>query len=352
VRRIQRALWNPIVAKEYRSRMRTFRSPLALTLYVLLLGGLGWAVFSALASEAQISGNAGSGANYGQNLFIFLVIFQMVLLTFIVPALTAGTISGERERQTIDLLFCTRVPPFAILWGKLLASMSFVLLLLLSAVPIFSLVFLFGGIELDQLLIAFLVTVVSALTLGMLGVLASTLSRRTLPATVAAYGAAFLLVFGTLAWGLLFPTTLPTNATRPAAAPAVTFASPITGLVWIASQDGLGANYGIRYPNGPVFYGSAGGGGVVCPAGPNSSCAVVQPLVKGAPVGRGTGIVITPTPGTSTAIPSGPFSGWQYWQATIFLEALLAVVALVISAYLLPPVRPFRRRRVALQPAV
>jgi ABC-type transport system involved in multi-copper enzyme maturation permease subunit len=350
MRRIQRALWNPIVAKEYRSRMRTFRSPLALTLYVLLLGGLGWAVFSGLATEAQTTGNTGSAANYGQNLFLFLIIFQMVLLTFIVPALTAGAISGERERQTIDLLFCTRIPPLAILWGKLLASMSFVLLLLLAAIPIFSLVFLFGGIELDQLLIAFLVTVVSALTLGVLGILASTLSRRTLPATVAAYGAAFLLVFGTLAWGLLFPTTLPTNATRPPAAPAVTFASPISGLVWIASQDGLGGNYGVRYPNGFVTYG--GGGPIVCPAGPNVSCAVAQPLVKGAPVGRGTGIIITPTPGTSTAIPSGPFSGWQYWQATIFLEVLVAAVALVLSAYLLPPVRPFRRRRVALQPAV
>ena len=38
--RVAAAFWNPIVAKEYRSRMRTWRSPLALMVYILLLGGL------------------------------------------------------------------------------------------------------------------------------------------------------------------------------------------------------------------------------------------------------------------------------------------------------------------------
>src|SRR5437879_2370228 len=154
--RARQLLWNPIVSKEYRSRMRTWRSPLAMTLYILLLGGLGWAVFSSLASAAQ-SGFSGQAANYGQQLFLWLTLFQALLLTFIVPALTAGAISGERERQTIDLLFVTQIPPFSIIWGKLLASMSFVIILLLLSVPIFSLVFLFGGIEIDQVLTAFLV---------------------------------------------------------------------------------------------------------------------------------------------------------------------------------------------------
>ncbi|HEY0493864.1 MAG TPA: ABC transporter permease subunit, partial [Candidatus Dormibacteraeota bacterium] len=165
---ILNAFWNPIVDKEYRSRMRTWRSPLAMTVYILLIGGLGWAIFAAMTFSARNSYGGGQAANYGQGLFIYLLIFQMVLLTFITPALTAGAISSERERQTIDLLFVTRIPPFSILWGKLLASMSFVLLLLLLSVPIFSLVFLFGGIELDQVLTAFLVTAVAALTLGVI----------------------------------------------------------------------------------------------------------------------------------------------------------------------------------------
>ena len=172
--RVIAAFWNPIVAKEYRSRMRTWKSPLAMMVYILLIGGLGYLVFSMMAGSS--SGIVG-GANYGQILFSYLVVFQVILLTFITPALTAGAISSERERQTIDLLFVTRLRPFSIIWGKLLASMSFVVLLLILSIPIFSLVFLFGGIELDQVVYAFLVTLVTALMLGVLGIAFSTWSR-------------------------------------------------------------------------------------------------------------------------------------------------------------------------------
>src|SRR3977135_2570351 len=105
----------------------------------------------------------------------------MLLLAFITPAVTAGAISGERARQAIDLLFVTLIPPFSIIWGKLLSSISFILLLLLLSVPIFSLVFLFGGIELDQVIYAFLLTAVTALTLASIGIAFSTWLRRTLP---------------------------------------------------------------------------------------------------------------------------------------------------------------------------
>src|SRR5207245_11517646 len=96
--RARQLLWNPIVSKEYRSRMRTWRSPLAMTVYILLLGGLGWAIFSALSSSARSGFNGSQAANYGQALFLYLVLFQMLLLAFITPALTAGALSRYRER--------------------------------------------------------------------------------------------------------------------------------------------------------------------------------------------------------------------------------------------------------------
>ena len=333
MRRIALALWNPIVAKEYRSRMRTWRSPLAMTVYIVLLGGLGWAIFSGMSLSARSAFNTGQAASFGQGLFIYLILFQMVLLAFITPALTAGAISSERERQTIDLLFVTRLPSFSILWGKLLASMSFVLLLLLLSVPIFSLVFLFGGIELDQLAAAFVVTAVAALTLGVIGLACSTAFTRTLPATVAAYGAAFVLLAGSLLFGLLFPTDIDPNATRAPAPPAVSYLSPLLPLVTIGTNSPV-TWYGVR--NSPAGFSSA------C-AGPyGSSCAV--PLGPNG-VAIGKGFVRTPPQPTGTAIPSGLFSGWQYWQATVTMQLLLSLAALIVSATLLPPIRhlPWRR---------
>jgi ABC-2 type transport system permease protein len=332
---VRALLWNPIVAKEYRSRMRTIRSPLAITLYVLALGGLGWAFFSNLAASASL-GNGGAAASYGPNLFLFLILFQMILLTFVTPALTSAAISGERERQTIDLLFVTRIPIFSILWGKLLASMSFVLLLLVVSVPIFSLVFLFGGIEADQVITAFLVTALSSLAMGSLGLLFSTLMRRTIAATVTAYGAAFVLVFGTLGWGLLFPTEFQAQSTKLPAPPVVTYASPILGLSWIGGQ-GLGQGYGVRY--GPSGYGV-------------TQIAPLQAGVKGIPAQAGfaTSTIYNASPGPT--IPSGLFQGWQYWQATALIQLAIFVVALALSAYLLPPIRRFRPRRRGDRPPV
>lgn len=338
------ALWNPIVAKEYRSRMRTWRSPLAMTVYILLLGGLGWAIFSAMTFSARSSFTGSQAANYGQGLFLYLVLFQMVLLAFITPALTAGAISSERERQTIDLLFVTKLPAFSILWGKLLASMSFVLLLLLLSVPIFSLVFLFGGIELDQVAAAFLVTAVSSLTLGIIGIACSTAFRRTLPATVAAYGAAFILLAGTLLYGVLFPTDIDPNATVAPAPPAVTYLSPIIPLITIGTNGPIN-NYGFR--NGNVY--PTSGAGMACsttPAGVQS-CYQVGP---NGPIGKSAiAPPYNPVPARGATIPSGLFSGWQYWQATVTMQLVVSLIALILGAVLLSPIKhlPWRRRPAA-----
>jgi ABC-type transport system involved in multi-copper enzyme maturation permease subunit len=337
------ALWNPIVAKEYRSRMRTWRSPIAMTVYIVLLGGLGWAIFSSMTFSARNSFGGTQAANYGQTLFLYLVLFQMVLLAFITPALTAGAISSERERQTMDLLFVTKLPSFSILWGKLLASMSFVLLLLLLSVPIFSLVFLFGGIELDQVAAAFLVTAVSALTLGVIGIACSTAFQRTLPATVTAYGAAFVLLAGTLLYGVLFPTDIDPNATAAPAPPALTYLSPIIPLITIGTNGPI-TNYGFR--NGNIYPTSSGGGMMTCSTTPggNQSCYSVPngPVSKSAILGK----AYTPVQARGTTIPSGLFSGWQYWQATVTMQLVVSLVALALGAILLSPIRhlPWRRR--------
>jgi ABC-type transport system involved in multi-copper enzyme maturation permease subunit len=331
------AFWNPIVAKEYRSRMRTWRSPLAMMIYIVLIAGLGYLMFSSIANTTN--GLGAQAPNYGQQLFKYLVVFQMILITFIAPALTAGAISSERERQTIDLLFVTRIAPFSIIWGKLLASMSFVVLLLMLSVPIFSLVFLFGGVELDQVLYCFLITLVAALTLGLIGVAFSTLLRRTLAATVASYVGAFLIVFGTLGYGLILPTTIEPNAASAPAPPAVTYVSPIMPLIAIATNAPPLATYFVRYQyqnggpgylNGPVYKTNVGSSTGYSPSG------------KG-------GIA----PATGTVIPSGLFQGWQYWQATVGIQLAICVLALLVSAFLLPPVRrlPWRRQRPASAPA-
>jgi hypothetical protein len=47
---------------------------------------------------------------------------------------------------------------------------------------------------------------------------------------------------------------------------------------------------------------------------------------------------------SGTTIPSGLFAGWQYWQASIVMQLVVCLAALVCSALVLPPVHRFRMR--------
>jgi ABC-type transport system involved in multi-copper enzyme maturation permease subunit len=60
---------------------------------------------------------------------IYVIIFNVL----VAPVFSAGSITNERERQTLDLLLTTVITPWQIFWGKLLAGLrvSFVLTMFL-----------------------------------------------------------------------------------------------------------------------------------------------------------------------------------------------------------------------------
>ncbi|OTA40184.1 MAG: hypothetical protein A6D92_21950, partial [Symbiobacterium thermophilum] len=142
-----------------------------------------------------------------------------------VPGLSAGAIAGERERQTLDLLLVTRLTPAQVVVGKLLAATGFALLLMFASLPVFGLIFLFGGFSLYRLGLSALVYVVTVLLLGSVSLYFSALYRRTQTAVVAAYGVVTTWIllsplFGALTyhvffdehppiWGLVFAYTNP-----------------------------------------------------------------------------------------------------------------------------------------------
>ena len=65
--------------------------------------------------------------------------------SLIAPAFTAGAISLEREKQTLDMLVSTPMRPGGIVVGKLLSALAFVVLMIVAAIPISALVLMYGG---------------------------------------------------------------------------------------------------------------------------------------------------------------------------------------------------------------
>ncbi|HEY1016252.1 MAG TPA: ABC transporter permease subunit [Herpetosiphonaceae bacterium] len=189
---------NPVVVKELRSRMRGGRAFVLLTGFLVGLGAVGFGLFQ-LATSRERFGMPLFSAQIGQTLFGGLAFALLGLVCIIAPAVTVNAISSERERLTYEMLVATPLPAWRLLWGKLVAALSYVALLLLAAVPLGSIVYLFGGITLKVVLQVAAVIVMTAVTAGMLGVWASALTGKTGRAAVVSY-----LILALTLGGLLF----------------------------------------------------------------------------------------------------------------------------------------------------
>jgi ABC-2 type transport system permease protein len=187
---------NPVILKELRGRMRGRRAFVVLTVYLLLLSGFSLLVYAAASASADSPVGGGSTNAVGKSVFTGIVAVELFLACFITPAFTAAGISGERERQTFDLLRTTLLRAPALIGGKVLSALAYVLLLIFAAVPLQSMAFLLGGIGPEEVAISLWLLVVSALAFGMLGIYVSAVAPTTLRASVATYGMLFTIMIG------------------------------------------------------------------------------------------------------------------------------------------------------------
>lgn len=194
-----------IMVKELRSRMRGRRAFVVLTVYLALLAFIAYGAYlvvAPLASEAAAglgdgSQRANASALIGRSIFTVLSVLQIVLVCVIAPAFTAGQISLEREKQTLDLLISTPLRPGAIVVGKLVTALAFVVLMIVAAIPISALVLMYGGAEVHNIVQQQLVLLSTAIGLGAIGIFASALTKKTQTATVMTYSTVIGLVLGT-----------------------------------------------------------------------------------------------------------------------------------------------------------
>jgi ABC-2 type transport system permease protein len=187
---------NPITLKEMRSRMRGRRAFAVLTLNAFLLGGLVSLIYMTYAASAQIVSSPSSLQALGKAIFSTVVGMQLLITCFTSSSAAVGAISSERERQTFELLRTTLLPARSLVLGKLAAAVLFNLLIILSAIPIASLSFFFGGVTLEEITIASIFLVVTAVAFSTIGLFFSSLLRRTSQATAVSTVVTLILTFG------------------------------------------------------------------------------------------------------------------------------------------------------------
>lgn len=181
---------NPVYKKEALISARSYTLPFSITAVNAALTLLVLISLYAISSNAEDTGEIAYTSFLRVYYFIAGIEFLMILL--LSPALTASSVTSERERKTLGILLTTQLTPADIILGKLMSAMSTMAVIILSSAPVLATIFIYGGVTVWQILLLLLIYFVTAIYTASIGILSSTLARSSAIATAAAYAAIFV----------------------------------------------------------------------------------------------------------------------------------------------------------------
>ncbi|MBN2578550.1 MAG: ABC transporter permease subunit [Pirellulales bacterium] len=196
-------LENPVLQRELLVNLRRPRAFVLLFAYVALLGAV--VLIAWPAGRLDLSGGPSVEAERLVGLFF---LGQYALMSLMAPSFAAGAITGEKERQTYEMLLASPMRPQAIVMGKLLAALCHLGIMVFASLPIVMLCLPLGGISLYEVAATYIAMAASAMAFGMISIALSAFFTRTLASLVVSY----LIILPLVLLGILFYQGLTTAA--------------------------------------------------------------------------------------------------------------------------------------------
>src|SRR5258708_6063301 len=148
---------NPILLRVVAAASKRKRDLLARCLYPGLLIGV---------VLLAITGGGGTSLNEltttSEKIFRQMSYLQLGLVALLAPIFTAGAITQEKDSQTYDILLATPLSNGQIVLGSLMSRLFFVLALLVSGIPVFSVTQIFGGVAIEWIVLSFRISAATA----------------------------------------------------------------------------------------------------------------------------------------------------------------------------------------------
>lgn len=170
---------------ESASKRRTY---LIRVVYAFILLTIG--LFS-LADELNVVRLAGASRfsllGTGEQIARPVFLFQLVAIHIFMPILGCGSLTSEKERNTLGILLLTRLKPWRILFEKLFGRMLPMVMCLLLSFPIMGLAYSLGGMSLDLLLSGIWLLLLTTLQVGTFTLMCSAFCGTTVSAFIFAY---------------------------------------------------------------------------------------------------------------------------------------------------------------------
>jgi ABC-type transport system involved in multi-copper enzyme maturation permease subunit len=172
---------NPILLRVVESAGKRKRD---LAIRCAYLGLLVFFVIFTLFTERQTDQTSLTDlSNASRAIFRQMSYLQLGLVALLAPIFTAGAITQEKDSQTYDILLATPLSNAQIVLGSLLSRLFFVIALLISGIPIFSVTQIFGGVSINSIAMSFTIAAATAFVTGALAMAIATFkvgTRRTI----------------------------------------------------------------------------------------------------------------------------------------------------------------------------
>lgn len=140
-------------------------------------------IFSLLTQRSTESASLTDLSNASRGIFRSMSYLQLALVSLLAPIFTAGAITQEKDSQTYDILLATPLSNAQIVLGSLMSRLFFVIALLVSGIPIFSVTQIFGGVAISSITLSFAIAATTAIVTGALAMAIATFkvgTRRTI----------------------------------------------------------------------------------------------------------------------------------------------------------------------------
>jgi ABC-type transport system involved in multi-copper enzyme maturation permease subunit len=190
---------NPVLQKDLLALLRLKRVAAVAAVFVAVLAVM---VLANWPQEGVLGGSVGMGGGQmvrGSDRFLLgLILGQIVLLVLFVPGMAAVAVSGEREQNTLEMLYASRLRPREIIAGKVAVALGYPLLLLVLALPFVALLNWRGDVRGSDLLCAYVILLVAAVFLAVVSLAVSAWSRQSATALVVSYVVVLVLCGGVL----------------------------------------------------------------------------------------------------------------------------------------------------------
>jgi len=175
----------PLLTKDLIEQSAQRRTYVLRVIYAVILYGAALWVYADVAGGGAQSGVANLGR--GRDMFDMLVNVQLMAIVILLPGISCGAVTSEKERDTLGLLLLTKLGPLTIVLEKSISRLVTMGTYQLLSLPLFAVVYGMGGVELSEIVTSIWYLACWSILICSWSVYCSTWHRTTAGAFIASY---------------------------------------------------------------------------------------------------------------------------------------------------------------------